>query len=125
MIPGQPPSVNHSYKPVMIQRYTASGQRYSRIGMAKQTAVLDYQTGVVRITQTSKPAGWRPVGEYIRITYAFFLKRSIDCDNAMKALNDALAMAIGVDDKWFLPCVVSKSVDGKERNPRVEVTIDL
>lgn len=131
-IPGQPPSLNHTYKPVIFPRkdstgrqiFDASGRTITRIGMTKKKDVADYQTGVVRLTRVSRPSGWQPSGEQIRVTYQFFLKRRIDCDNAMKALNDALAMAIGVDDDLFMPCVLSKQVDGKEKNPRVVVEID-
>lgn len=87
------------------------------------SAVADYQTGVVLLTRSAMPARWRPAGEWIRLRYRFFLKRSIDCDNAMKAMNDAIAQAIGVDDRRFLPCVTSKGVNPKEKDPRVEVEI--
>jgi Holliday junction resolvase RusA-like endonuclease len=130
-IPGVPPSVNHSYRPVMIPRkdrygrtiLNDKGRPVTRIGMAKQSAVLDYQTAVVHLARSARPSHWQPAGQWIRISYRFFLKRSLDCDNAMKALNDALAMAIGVNDERFLPCVLSKNVDSKESNPRVEIEI--
>lgn len=131
-IPGAPPSVNHSYRPIMVHKkdsfgrplFSASGKAVTRIGMAKQSAVTDYQTAVVRIAQSARPSGWPASGPWIRVMYQFFLRRSIDCDNAMKALNDALAMAIGVNDEIFLPCALSKSIDSKEKNPRVVVTLD-
>jgi Holliday junction resolvase RusA-like endonuclease len=47
-----------------------------------------------------------------------------DADNLLKALNDAIAKALNVDDKVFLPCVRSKAVDGREKDPRVIVEID-
>jgi len=115
--------MNHSYKPVMLRKRSAAGASYTRIGMAKLSAVAAYQTDVMLLARSAKPSNWRPAGDWIRVRYRFFLRRSIDCDNAMKALNDALALAIGVDDKRFLPCVTSKSVQSKEPNPRVEVEI--
>jgi len=122
-IPGQPPSVNHSYKPVMIKKRGTDGNIVRRIGIAKQTAVADYQTAVVGIARVAKPSRWQPSGTWIRLRYRFFLRRSIDCDNALKALNDAIAIAIGVNDERFLPCVMSKSVSTLEPNPRVEIEI--
>jgi hypothetical protein len=123
IIPGAPPSMNHSYRPVMLRKRTATGTPYSRIGMAKLSVVAAYQTDAVLLTRSARPSSWQPAGEWIRVRYRFFLRRPIDCDNAMKALNDALALAIGVDDKRFLPCVTSKSVSSKEKHPRVEVEI--
>ena len=92
--------------------------------MAKRTEVQSYQNDVIRLTRISRPSGWKPSGSQIRISYKFFLKRRVDCDNAMKALNDALAMAIEVNDDLFLPCVQSKSINGKEKYPRVEIEIE-
>lgn len=92
--------------------------------MAKQKDVVVYQNDVVRLTRISRPSGWVASGGWIRVRYRFFLKRKIDCDNAIKALNDALALAIDVDDSLFLPCVTSKSINGKEKFPRVEVEIE-
>ena len=132
LVPGQPPSVNHTYKPVIFPRkdrsgrtiYDQSGRVVNRIGMAKQKDVVAYQNDVIRLARVSRPSGWEPSGAWIRVRYRFFLKRKVDCDNALKALNDALAMAIGVDDNLFLPCVESKSINGKEKYPRVEVEIE-
>lgn len=132
MIPGQPPSINHSYRPVKIPKkdrygrtmWTPDGKPMMRIGLAKESGVEAYQTGAALVVRASMPSRWRHGGGWIRITYSFYLVRKVDCDNAMKALNDAVAKAIGVDDNWFLPCVISKQVNSKEPNPRIELTID-
>jgi Holliday junction resolvase RusA-like endonuclease len=129
-IEGQPPSVNHSYRPIKKPMrdsfgqpiYSEEGRQVVRIGLAKNQKVTDYQQLVVWRTQAAKPSGWRHAGGWIHISYQFYLTRKMDCDNAMKALNDAMAMALGVDDFWFLPCVISKSVNSKEP-ARVVVTI--
>ncbi len=92
--------------------------------MAKRDDVLAYQVTAGHLVRLARPKAWNPPEGYIRVTYEFFLKRDIDCDNAMKALNDAIASALGVNDKRFLPCVRSKSVDPKEQNIRVEVEIE-
>ena len=116
VIPGTPPSVNHSYRPVTIK---------GSLRIAKSKEALAYQVLVSYLVKTSRPRGWSPPDGNFRILYDFYLKRSIDCDNAMKALNDAIASAIGVNDARFLPCVKSKSVSSKEANPRVEVVIGV
>jgi Holliday junction resolvase RusA-like endonuclease len=120
VIDGAPPSVNHMYQ--QVERYTAEGSYRS---VRKADSVSEYQTYAAMVVRLARPKNWLNkyvVGEYIRIEYRFFLKRHIDCDNMMKALNDAIAGALGVDDKYFLPSVRSKSV-GKEEVPRVQVTI--
>lgn len=130
-IEGQPPSVNHSYRPIRKPMrdsfgqpiYSAEGRQVVRMGLAKDKKVLDYQQLVVWRARQAKPSGWQHGGGWIRISYRFFLTRKMDCDNILKALNDALAMALGVDDFWFLPCVTSKTVNHKQP-PRVEVTIE-
>jgi len=131
-IEGQPPSVNHSYRPIKKPMkdafgqpiYSAEGRQVVRMGLAKNQKVTDYQQLVVWRTRAAKPSGWQHDGEWIRTSYRFYLTRRMDCDNALKALNDAIALALGVDDFWFLPCVTSKTVNSKEP-PRVEVTIDF
>lgn len=129
---GQPPSQNHSYRPVKLHKkdqfgrpmYTPDGRAVTRIGMAKETNVAEYQTGAAWEVRATRPSGWQHGGGWIRISYCFWLLRRVDCDNAMKALNDAVALAIGVDDFFFLPCVTSKSVNSKEPDPRVELVIE-
>ena len=53
---------------------------------------------------------------------SFHLKRDIDCDNALKALNDAIAHALNVNDKAFLPSVEAKWTG--ENDPFVIVEIE-
>lgn len=120
-VPGAPPSVNHSYHPVKV-RNKAGGVS---LRMAKTTDVLAYQTLVGYLVRQARPPLWQAPEGYMRITYRFYLKRSIDCDNAMKALNDAIAQAIGVNDARFLPCVISKTVNAKETDPRVVVEVGI
>lgn len=127
-IPGQPPSVNHLYKIATSTATDKFGQtvygsdgkpkRYRR--MVKAEGVEAYQTAVGRIVQTARPRGWQP-GNRVRLRYWFHLKRDMDCDNALKALNDAIARALGVNDKIFLPCVQEKTTGNKEPSVRVEI----
>ena len=116
-LPGPPPSVNHSYRIVRVPRKGGEGM-VSRL--AKAEGVEAYQAGVSLIVRAARPSGWTPATR-IRLRYWFYLKRKVDADNALKAMNDAIALALGIDDDGFLPCVVSKEMGAKE--PRVEVEI--
>ena len=108
LIPGPIPSVNHTY-----------GYREGRV--YKKPGVEQFQTVVAHLTRLAKPADWEP-GERIRVTYDYHLTRKADCDNLQKALNDAIAQALGIDDDLFLPCAIGKSVG--EKYSFVEVTIE-
>lgn len=116
LIPGKPPSWNHSYK---IVRYKQNGT--SRLGYAKVAGLEDWQTSVGLIVRTSKPNGWQPDAQ-VRLQYNFYLPRKMDADNALKSLNDAIAAALDIDDDRFLPCVLSKEID--KANPRIVVTVE-
>jgi len=109
-VPGQPVSVNHMY------------ERTARGGIRKADGVEAYQAGVTYIARTARPSGWKYNGGFVRIYYEFRLKRDIDCDNSQKALNDALAIALEMNDRNFLPCVKSKEVGVKD--PSVTVTVE-
>jgi len=119
IIPGEPPSVNHSY-------HVVRGSRR----LAKNPEVEAYQTVVTWATRAHvKEFAW--TGGYIRLRYRFFLDRSKDVDNMLKALNDAIALGLGVNDRWFLPCVDSialRSEQEKDKKalfaPHVEVAIE-
>lgn len=102
-VPGQPPSVNHLYVRVR--------GNWNKIAKAK--GVEQYQNDVVFLCRAARPSGWRPEGQ-IRIEFEFHLGRDADCDNLIKALQDAVAMALGINDRNFLPCVISKSTGNKQ-----------
>jgi Holliday junction resolvase RusA-like endonuclease len=74
----------------------------------KAPGVEAWQTKVALIVRSSRPSGWAPQGQ-VRIVYDFHVNRDADCDNLMKALNDAIAAALGVDDRIFLPAARSKT----------------
>lgn len=114
-IPGDPPSWNHAYKDVYITR---NGVRTR--ARAKTAEAVDYQVAVNLLVKSAKPVGWT-AGEQVRLIYDMNFKRDRDADNALKLLNDAIARALGVDDKRFLPCVRTKTKGN--RSPFVEVTI--
>ena len=107
-IPGDPPSVNHTY-------FVVRGSRR----MAKDPRVEQYQTIASYFTKlATHDFTWN--GGFIRLRYEFYLARDKDTDNMLKALNDAIASALDVNDRWFLPCVISKE---KSTDPHVRVTL--
>lgn len=117
-IPGQPPSVNNMYTQIILRRGTGAPYR----SVKKDSAVAAYQVGATYIARSSKPRGWKPNGSQIRVSLDFQLKRDADCDNLMKALLDAIAVALDVNDRVFLPCTRSKTIGAKD--PKVIVEID-
>lgn len=116
-IPTQPPSVNHTYK--IVTGYRKGGGTYKTL--AKDQDVLQYQLVASNIAKMARPNGWKPTG-YLRIKFWFRLEDDADCDNLLKALNDAFAKAWSINDRWFLPCVQEKTTGNK--NPEVEIEVD-
>lgn len=114
-IPGQPPSRNHSYRIIRIKH--RDGTSHQQLG--KVPGVEDYQLVVTALVRQAT-RGIR-LADQIRLRYWFYVKRDVDCDNAMKALNDAIAIGLGVDDKRFLPCAVEKHTKTKEPHVVVEI----
>ncbi len=112
-VPGLPPSVNHAYRLFSLKSGPAR--------MAKTTEALTYQVGVGYIVRAAKPKNWVPSRRIYVIYRMWFDTNRRDASNAIKLLEDGIAVALGVNDNTFLPCVASKEVD--KANPRVEVTI--
>jgi len=108
LVPGPFPSTNHSY-----------GYRAGKV--YKKPGVEQFQIEVAHLTRLAKPANWEPA-DRVRVIYDFHLNRRADCDNAMKAINDAIALALGIDDDCFLPCARSKTMGVKE--PFAAITIE-
>ncbi len=128
-IDGQPPSVNHTYKIGRRPRVDPKTHRalYNDDGsvklvsrLVKDPAVQDYQDGVTMIVRAARPSGWKPA-KRVRIIYHYYLKGDIDCDNMKKAMNDAIAAAIGANDKAFMACDGIKELG--HAKPRVELEI--
>ncbi len=120
VIEGSPASGNQ-LGIVTKYRRTKSGDRVSYPSIQKRDVVEAYQTAAARVIQTARPSGWKWDGGFLRIVFRFSLQRDADCDNLQKTISDALAGAIGVNDKYFLPTVVSKTIGVKQ--PFVELTI--
>jgi len=98
-VEGQPPSVNHAYHPGR----TKDGRLFVR----KASGIENYQLLVTSACRQAKPSSWH-ASPQVRIKYAYYLKRDIDCDNAKKFINDAIAIALGVNDRTFLSCDMLK-----------------
>lgn len=122
-VPGQPPSVNHLYRITALAKPSISVDGSKKIyrTLVKNTNVQTYQDSVTWYTKAARPPQWR-ADERVRLRYWFHLKRDIDCDNALKALNDAIAHALGIDDKAFLPAVEAKWTGEKDPFVIVEVS---
>lgn len=118
-IPGQPPSTNHMYK--IGRGFRRGGIAYPK--MVKAEGVEEYQQTAAMLVRLARPSGWKWDGGLLRLSYRFHLIDNVDCDNLLKALNDAIADALDINDRWFLPCVESKTWGNKGAQARVEVTI--
>jgi Holliday junction resolvase RusA-like endonuclease len=92
----------------------AHGKIYKKAGVER------YQTDVAWIVKATKPSGPPPAG-MIRLRYRFFLDRDSDVDNLQKAITDAIATALGVNDRMFVADVACKHVGVKQ--PYVQVLI--
>jgi len=113
---GDPPSVNHMYR-VTRKTLPTGGQRAF---MAKTDAARKYTDDVAIVVRSARPSAFQPKG-YIYIVFDFMMKRGKDTDNVQKALNDGIAAGLGINDKWFLPIVNSKTTGSKE--PKTHVTL--
>lgn len=96
------------------------GYREGRV--YKKPGVEAFQTVVAHLVRLAKPKGWLPASQ-IRLTYDYRLHRRADCDNLQKALNDAIAFALGVDDDRFLPCSNSKTTGASKLDAKIIIGI--
>ena len=91
----------------------------------KTSTTSDYQTLATLCCRMAVPKGWRHTfSQYeglIKVRYWFYLNKNIDCSNAFKALEDAIAHELRVNDSRFLPEAVWKTVG--DPNPRVVVEV--
>jgi len=126
-VPGQPLSWNRSYRNrVVIVRdrlgaamHTAKGAEIRRPATYKTEEARIWQEGVRLIARAAKPSGFDAA--QIIVAYDFILARDIDCDNVMKMMNDAIADAIGLNDRNFYPVVLSKVRGSKDPSVTVNV----
>src|SRR5690348_13184219 len=119
-IPGSPAAINRAYKPIVAgPRCPTCG--YGRPGLAKNDNVETWQTEVAWRAKAARPRGWQPTRRVI-IELEFWMSRDgRDADGPLKPLLDGLAEGLGVNDRIFLPRVISSEVD--HANPRTVVTV--
>jgi Holliday junction resolvase RusA-like endonuclease len=108
-----PPSLNNAYF------NTPKGRALTPEAKAwKNTALL-------LITNTIRLAGWEvpPKQDVVIIMRLYFKsQRQRDVSNCIKLLEDAVAQALGINDKWVvMPLALRAGVD--PHDPRVEVTV--
>ena len=113
VLPGQPPSGNHMY-----------ARNKGNPGQHKKPGVEAYQAMVTFEVRQARPSFWRPDGQII-VNYWFNLGRDIDCTNAIKVIEDGIAMALRPEDplydRKFLPRAMAKSTGAKEPHVVVEL----
>lgn len=106
---GQPLSWNHAYKRVTYRQRNKAGQMVTLNRMAKVDGVDKYQEDIITLAKAARPSGWtHPKDTPIRIRFWYAVNPDLDTDNMKKLINDALAKAIGINDRWFLTCDVEK-----------------
>ena len=110
-VPGQPPSWNASYRIITIRKHGS---------LKKMPPAATYQATVTDRTRIARPADFNPSGQ-VFICYQMFLKRNMDADNILKIANDAISVALDINDSRFLPVVLSKSSGNAE--PRLVISI--
>ena len=107
-MPGQPPTWNHMY------RWTTRNVNGKSVRIQVKTDEANlYQSQLTMVARAAKPSDFNPPNGII-VAYDMFLGRDLDADNVMKAVNDALAIALGVNDKRFLPVTLSKTHGNRE-----------
>lgn len=99
--------------------HTAKGKPVTRGGIYKTEDAKAWQDGVRLIARTMKPSGFKPTE--VILTYEFVLARDIDCDNVKKMANDAIAEALGLNDRYFYTADMTKVTGSKD--PYMVVTV--
>jgi hypothetical protein len=94
-------------------------------GQHKKPGVEAYQTMVTYKVREERPDGWRPDGQII-VSYFFYLGRDVDCTNAIKVIEDGVAMALRPEDplydRQFLPRAMVKETGHKQ--PHVIIRLE-
>lgn len=90
----------------------------------KKADVETYQNEVTLRVREARPSFWRPEGQVI-VRYWFHVFRDIDCTNAIKVIEDAIATALRPEDprydRRFLPRAMSKEVGHREPFTYIEL----
>ncbi len=111
-----PPSTNHLYQPA--PRRNSKGAYY--VGRELRPEVRSYRE-LVQMVVLTKGRPHIPETGPLRLTLRLWVKRERDLDNAFKCLQDALAIALGFDDKRIVEQHGYKMIDAE--NPRAQVAL--
>jgi len=111
IIPGNPPSINHVYRNVAINRRitTADGQKWRQNVREIAARAITLQ-------------GWEMSVEEKLVAEVMIYwptRRKRDVENVGKLLWDALEGIVYENDRWLLPRYMDFAVD--KHNPRVEI----
>lgn len=111
VIPGNPPSVNHVYRNVAINRRitTADGQKWRQNVQLIATQAITLQRWEMSVEE-------KLVAE---VMIYWPTRRKRDVENVGKLLWDALEGIVYENDRWLLPRYMDFAVD--KHNPRVEI----
>lgn len=115
IIPGNPPTLNHVYRNVAVNRRitTRDGQKWVRdVQMLAQAAIN--QQGWQKSTDEKLVA---------EVMIYWPTRRKRDVENVGKLLWDALEGIVYENDQWLLPRYIDFQVD--KANPRVEIKFYL
>jgi len=124
VIPGSPAAVNRAYRPIVRgARCPVCGG--GRPGLAKNEGVETWQVEVAWRTKTARPKGWMPARRVV-VEMEFWMGREgRDADGPIKQLLDGIAEGLGVNDRIFLPRVISNEVDHGDPRTIVRIRNDV
>jgi len=105
-----------------VIRSARDGRRFH--GIAKTPEGVRFHEDATWLIKAAPRNGWKPPAEgFIRIKLRAFLVRSIDTDNLLKAVSDALQAAISVDDSRFVWCTFEPKLGVRKADARIELEI--
>lgn len=130
-IPGQPVSWDLAYRTGKMyvrrggrQVLDTSGAPRTIHRLVKTRDAAKYQDDVLLLTKAARPSSWpTPMGQ-VRVYVDLYLTNDIDCDNATKLAFDAIAKAIGCNDRLFLPCYRVKETHVAPAQAKAVFTFD-
>ena len=109
-----PPSVNHAY---------ITTRRGARILTADAAAFRNAAILVVRTAARQQGFIVPPKKSLALTLYFFFARNNRDGDNAVKILQDAIAEALGFNDKRIVRWCIEKRVD--KHHPHTDVVLSV
>jgi hypothetical protein len=120
-IPGVPPTLNHTYH-IIYRGPRCPTCKRGQPTLGKSDSVETWQTEVAwRTIAAKKPAAWKPARRTIIEIEWYMPREGRDADGPIKALLDGIKVALGVDDRGFMPRVMRHEVD--HANPRTIINV--